>query len=90
MQVGLIADADIREFRPVSNNHRLADLSGAGGLALCCERCRAGRDMLVGLLFIAADGGRRAHEPPRLKRSVGLTRIEAVRTSSSLQQRFFL
>ena len=32
--------------------NRLAECPGAGGLALCCEPRRVGRDMLVGLLLV--------------------------------------
>jgi hypothetical protein len=50
MQVGLIADAEIRNFDKYPAVNRLADLPGTGGLALCCERRKAGRDMLVGTI----------------------------------------
>ena len=53
MQVGLIADAEIRNSDKYPAVNRLSDVPGAGGLALCCERRRADRDMLVGLLFVS-------------------------------------
>jgi hypothetical protein len=50
MQVGLNADAEIRNSDKYPVVNRLSDVPGAGGLESCCERRRADRDMLVGLL----------------------------------------
>ena len=52
MQVGLIADSEVRNSDKYPAANRLVNLPGAGGLALCWERRGAGRDMLVGLLFV--------------------------------------
>lgn len=63
MQVGLIADAEIRNSDKYPAVTRLADLPGAGGLALCCKRRRAGRDMLVGLPLAKLGGSNNPHIP---------------------------
>jgi hypothetical protein len=52
MQASLIADAEIRYSDKYPAVNRLSDVPGAGGLALCCERRRADRDMLVGQLLV--------------------------------------
>ena len=51
IQVGLIADAEIRNSDEYPAVNRLSDVPSDGGLALCCERHTADREMLVGLLL---------------------------------------
>jgi hypothetical protein len=52
MQVGIITRHTSLSSHQVRVRAELGGHSAEAGLALCCEPCRAGRNMLVGLLSV--------------------------------------